>query len=685
MKIPTYRRQTGLPKAAPGQFLSVQADPGKLGAPAAGLAGLGSTVQTEGLRWFGHLLKTERATKQATAEYEFGTALNQTIANAQSQNPAEAWEGRGATEQRAFVENALQMNAQKQATGISDSVVRRRFLTSANKSIIAAMPTIGTHLNNNYRDYSEAAWDLKQNTAVRTIASMVPGAARDLAIEDMVKGLMFTGESRGWGPKAINKAIVGALSDIDHHEARTDLARAIAGGPDGTGDPVLLVGKVLDDLRTGGPDGKRYRNLDISKAAALISSGERRLGTLATNQLNAALKKARDEEAFINIEQEKEYERLHAVIDKARAWQLANPGAVLPDDVPMLTTADLRMMVDRKINPAQKDILRRKIEGEDEINNTRAVADFNDRITNAYTEEDLSYLEKEVSRQYQSGIIGGKAHRVLKSNIKAIKGNTPRADRIKTYERNLRTIFGDKPGGLHIPGQRTADNDIELSGAMIQYHAAVGRGVRPAQAFYEALDVHFTRASSEKTIAVSIVRSLPSSIQNALGITNIRDFGTNGTIKVDDLTLENLSAARRAWARYASGVLPEEVKRAEEVVGADKTLAQLTPKEVRGLGLDKEERIGVADLYAMESSLSHLGRIIQRYGPDPKLNPPPEHQTEVNPNTGELEQTTASKEEEEGWLDAISDNWGPLKRFILDRLPEKTATEQHGSRGAGTN
>jgi len=126
--------------------------------------------------------------------------------------------------------------------------------------------------------------------------------------------------------------------------------------------------------------------------------------------------------------------------------------------------------------------------------------------------------------------------------------------------------------------------------------------------------------------------------------------------------------------------LPKTVSDAEKVAGVDVTLAQLTPEEVRVLGLDIEARIGVRDLYAMESGLQYVGRIIQRHGAPIELEPPPSERTETNPNTGEEQQTSESVEEEAAWRKWIKSiaEWEPGGNG------EESAADRAANRGAGT-
>ena len=72
---------------APGQFLTTTADPNKLGMPGAAAAQRGAAVQAEGLRWFGHLLQSQRATEQAANENEFEASVQQGFANIDATTP----------------------------------------------------------------------------------------------------------------------------------------------------------------------------------------------------------------------------------------------------------------------------------------------------------------------------------------------------------------------------------------------------------------------------------------------------------------------------------------------------------------------------------------------------------------------------------------------------------------------
>ena len=664
---------------APGQFLTTTADPNKLGMPGAAAAQRGAAVQAEGLRWFGHLLKTERATKQATAEHEFGTALNQTIANAQSQNPAEAWEGRGATEQRAFVENALQMNAQKQATGISDPVVRRRFLTSANKSIIGAMPTIGTHLNNNYRDHSVAAWDLRQNTAVRTIAAMEPGAAREVAIDDMIKGLIFTGESRDWGPKVINKAIIGALSDIDHYQARTDFAEASTDQV----NPVARVEEFLESLNTG----ERYKNLDIGKAASLASQAERALLRLTNSEIAKAEAKERKEERDIDREQDANFETISNEIDLARYY--FSRGEEPPADLTVWSLPDLMNMdplLERKLKPGQKKVLLQQLSGADKINNPQVVAEYEKRITDAFSEEELDAVEADLRDIYLDNptpvpILGSKAYQQLTNHIKQVRGNTPAAAEKKRYAARVTDMLRSSGTVAMFTDQLAGADDKNIVATLAEeyYDNRVSEGIRPAQAFYETIQ-EYVHPNHIDDLTYSVFQSLPADVKAVFG-----------TVEKDNLVNINTTTIFKAWDAwdvYSRGGLPSKVSAAEREIP---TREQLSPKQVEKLGLSVRERMTTRSLYAAEQALTFLtettrGRLV------PDVEPPP-----VVPDTDDPgEDENAQRDSDEKWTTGVLNSIESAKdkaNRLFDETVRKlgvgggddSAASQGARRGAGVN
>ena len=273
---------------------------------------------------------------------------------------------------------------------------------------------------------------------------------------------------------------------------------------------------------------------------------------------------------------------------------LENPGQPLPPGMEIPTVLDLLELDARQLKPGDLKILREKIEGNDVINNPQAVHEFNERITNAFTEQDLNHLEKEVHRQYQNRIIGGKAYGVLTQNIKSARGGTPRGKQNKLLRSNLQTVFGHTPGGIRISGASTPDTDIQLQSALMMYDRMVGDGVRPAEAFYETVNTHLQIPNNERKFATGEVLNLGSDMWEVLGVKDIRSENF-----IDRISVEHVENATRRWRMLASGKLPSEVRKLEQEKGVDQTWKQLSPSDVRALGLDTEQRIGVRDLYQM--------------------------------------------------------------------------------------
>lgn len=681
MKIPIYRRQTPLPTKTSGQYLGSSADPGKFGMVAGAYAQLGVNVMNEGLNWFGTQLKQVRATKLATADAEFTSHLTQAAHNSKYQNVQskywknEAGETLGLHDQRARVEQSLLAQAQAQASNISDPVVRRRFLTNTTSSVASAMPQIMTNLTTSWQQYSEGEYDKHSKLKVFEIAQIDNDETRTLRVEQRLKEIADYGMANVWDANDINKEQQSFLEDLDVYRIGRRVSEAVE-----LKDPDLLE-DLLQELRTGVNDAGQpvYEHLSLDRRDKTITRIEARADRLVTAKHNAEMKAARDEEWQVTNRQKINYESISASIDKARAWQLKNPGVSLseaPDEITMPTRDEiLEMGENREINPNQKTVLLRQFDGNDKLNNPHAVADFSSRITNAFTEEDLRYLESEVERQYQAGIIGGMAHKNLIAKIKGVRGKTPRGAQDKRFERSLRAVMGESVNMFRIPGISADDTTIEREAALRDYHARVGEGMRPAQAFYEVLDAHLTLQPNEIKVAEGIVRSLPRGIAQELGITDIRNFD------ITTLTMEDIKRARTMWEIHASGRLPKDVVALEKERGVASGFGQLSPEEVRDLGLDMKQRIGVRDLYAAENSLQYLGNVVNRYGgqdkPDIVLEEPPLEETETNAN-GEEQQTQESVEEDNQYLKRILD----MLNSFRDNKPQ-SALEEGRNRGSG--
>ena len=681
MKIPIYRRQTPLPTKTSGQYLGSSADPGKFGMAAGAYASLGVNVMNEGLNWFGTQLKQVRATKVATADAEFSTYLTQAAHNSKYQNVQsnywknEAGETLGLHDQRTRVEQSLLAQAQAQASNISDPVVRRRFLTNTTSSVASAMPQIMTNLTTSWQQYSEGEWDKTSKVEVFRIAQIENDETRELNVAKRLKEIADYGMANVWDANDINKEQQSFLEDIDVYGIGRRVSDAVeAGEPD---DLEIL----LKELRTGVNELNEpvYTNLSLDRRDKTITRIEAKADRLVTAAHNAAMKKEKEAELAVNRAQEQTFETMSSQIDKGRAWMLENPGQPLPPGMEIPTVLNLLELDARQLKPGDLDILREKIEGNDVINNPQAVHEFNERITNAFTEQDLNHLEKEVHRQYQNRIIGGKAYGVLTQNIKSARGGTPRGKQNKLLRSNLQTVFGHTPGGIRLRGASTPDRDIQLQSALMMYDRMVGDGVRPAEAFYETVNTHLQIPNNEKKFATGEVLNLGSDMWEVLGVKDIRSENF-----IDRISVEHVENATRRWRMLASGRLPSEVRKLEQEKGVDQTWKQLSPSDVRALGLDTEQRIGVRDLYQMENSLQYLSRYVDRHNRHVQFNtqvePPPPEETKPDAD-GDQVQTPESVDADNEWTD---DAIALIKR-ILSGDGEESAADSAASRGAGAN
>ena len=644
-------------------------------------ASLGVNVMNEGLNWFGTQLKQVRATKVATADAEFSTYLTQAAHNSKYQNVQskywqnEAGETLGLHDQRTRVEQSLLAQAQAQASNISDPVVRRRFLANTTASVASAMPQIMTNLTTSWQQYSEGEYDKHSKRKVFEIAQIDNDATRALRVNQRLKEIADYGMTNVWDANDINKEQQSFLEDLDVYRIGRRVSDAVeAGEPD---DLEIL----LKELRTGVNELNEpvYEHISLDRRDKTITRIEAKADRLVTAAHNAAMKQEKEDELAVNRAQEQTFETMSSQIDKGRAWMLENPGQPLPPGMEIPTVLNLLELDARQLKPGDLDILREKIEGNDVINNPQAVHEFNERITNAFTEQDLNHLEKEVHRQYQNRIIGGKAYGVLTQNIKSARGGTPRGKQNKLLRSNLQTVFGHTPGGIRLSGASTPDRDIQLQSALMMYDRMVGDGVRPAEAFYETVNTHLQIPNNEKKFATGEVLNLGSDLWAVLGVKDIRSENF-----IDRISVKHVENATRRWRMLASGKLPSEVRKLEQEKGVDQTWKQLSPSDVRALGLDTEQRIGVRDLYQIENSLQYLSRYVDRHNQhvlfDTQVERPPPEETKPNAN-GEQEQTPESVEVDNTWIDKTQ----ALIERILSGDGEESAADSAANRGAGAN
>ena len=620
---------------APGQFLTTTADPNKLGMPGAAAAQRGAAVQAEGLRWFGHLLQSQRATEQAANENEFETSVRQGFANIDATTPEDyapvgspLGTTRGspgaymsATNRQRNHVTALRDTAQKQAMAIVDPVVRRRFLTAASKRISSVTPEINSKIQAQFRDYSQATFARRRGQALNNIVSVPPGGVRNNMIEDFIGTIVEEGRQGFWTEKQITAAIVKAHSDIDLTQARRDLA-----------DEKSYEGKIkiLKRLDTGKyekehPDAGQpaYPNLDIKDRGVLAGRAITQADTAAAAAVRAEALRVRLEDKAAKDAREKREQTIGEQIDAARVAAMtdtrdSNGNLVDSDGVPVTqwSVAEILSINNRELDGDARQRLLQRLQGEDLIVNDGAHLELTDAIYDAFTERELDDVEAKIRDWHNRNIIGFKSRDHLTDQLEKARGKTPGFEEQKRYRGYLRGLMqriGVEAFGALFAGLAPAeDPKISASRAEMFFDERLRLGDRPAAAFHAAASayVNFGKRSS---VAESFLITMPPSLQKIL---KFDPANPEVEYDIETLTTADTAAAWDEWVRLSEGGLQEipgalDLEKVKEV----RRKGQLSEEDVRGLGLSERDRITFRDLYASENALEMITGWVTKPGP----------------------------------------------------------------------
>ena len=598
---------------APGQFLTTTADPNKLGMPGAAAAQRGAAVQAEGLRWFGHLLQSQRATEQAANENEFEASVQQGFANIDATTPEDyapvgspLGTTRGspgaymsATNRQRNHVTALRNTAQKQAMAIVDPVVRRRFLTAASKRISSVTPEINSKIQAQFRDYSQATFARRRGQALNNIVSVPPGGVRNNMIEDFIGTIVEEGRQGFWTEKQIVAAVVKAHSDIDLTQARRDLA-----------DEKSYEGKIkiLARLDTGKyeeghPNAGQpaYPNIDIKDRGVLAGRAITQADTAAAAAVRAeALRVRLEDKAAKDAREEKE----QVIGEQIDAYRVA---AMTGVPVTQWSVAEILSINNRELDGDARQRLLQRLQGEDLIVNDDAHLQLTDAIYDAFTERELDDVDAQIRDYYNRNIIGFKSRDHLTDQLEKARGKTPGFEEQKRYRGYLRGLMQrtgvEVLGAMFRQTETAEDPKISASRAEMFFDERLRMGDRPAAAFHAAASA-YVDFGKRSAVAESYLQTMPPSLQKIL-----KFDPANPEVEYDIETLTTADTARAwdEWERLSEGGL-------QEIPGAldlEKTKekrreGQLSEEDVRGLGLSERDRITFRDLYASENALEMI-------------------------------------------------------------------------------
>jgi hypothetical protein len=601
----------------------VQASPGAFGAPGAAMQQLGQTIQTEGLRWLDKEVKTEQATTQATSENSFNEWFATQRANLLDDDPANWKDVNGdpiSARQRAnqFEQSAV-LEAQRIGQNISHPTVRARVLSSIRNKIYAAMPTVHQSVRGQYTDYSTSEFLQYTNGEEERIAGLKFGSqAWETAIEAHKGALAYLAEIGEWDQKFRTQQEINSLERIDLFRFARDFSQ-VEEQAELQDRPASEIARTLvDDLETG-----KYKFIQIDKRDAAVAKATNRVRSLQEKEQAAFTRSLAQGEKDRKRGEEVAYSRLSQQIAQGRdqLYRIAN-GETIPADkrVEVPTASDIWGIPDRDMKPEWRRKLVNSIEGVVDIQNPRAVALLEAQILASVDPQDLETLRATVQKLYfDDRGIGEKGYRRLNQALKDVRDDLPHVKQKTVYQAILKSILSKagtlptSPGGKsYIWGEI---NQFNQGNAQIFFLNQIADGVRPHQAFLNAIDQYVVEGRKDEFFATAIA-GLPQDLRTALG--------SPSTTDMKSLTQASVSAAWRLWQERAD----QEFDASSHDGNTQFSIEQLGEQQ-RGKKITQKRRLKIGQLYAEEKLLDMITtryefeRVAGALGQGIVANPPP--------------------------------------------------------------
>ena len=592
-------------------MLSSQASPGLMGLPGAAMAEMGQTIQSEGLRWLKKEVETERATELAHNTNQFESTIAQTQENVQTQT-VDSWGKDGystATQRRQIIQDQLLKQAARQSQSISNSTVRRNFMSAARKRVSGVMPGISTALRGKHSDYAQMQVANGYDNDVKALARTPNGGAlRENMTAEIFARLDEQARVGNLKPSYVAKQKREMLSDV----AEMNFSAALT-QPGTTSDDMMRLMRALErgEYDNLTQDGLRRARASADKAFTRLQKAEETSAFTAGVRDEKA--KKRENEATYRAN----YDRITA------AQKEASKG----DDAAMRAAREaIDQISSRNLDPADREKLIKRLNGDDEVRNPELVSQFRSDIMDAVDEGDVDYLEQQIEQSYGRLAIGGKAVGELRTLIDKRRRKTPGYEEEKQYEKLLAKALTPVGQVQYMKGAKSPDKNIPEAQALSFYQRRVNEGMRPQRAYTEALTVF---AETNDRMLVGELKQLPDVALKAFGFTNAAQVHQN---RVRAITSATVQAAKEAWNNYALGKMTTKVGARDLRVGpgdqqSAEQLRKLQYSGPRGERITSKQRMTVRQLYEMENIISLIESVVSRRA----ATPPPPAGNGVNP------------------------------------------------------
>jgi len=548
MKVPTYQTQGTITAKVGATQMSVQANPAALTQGAKAFTELAGTVAKEGLTWYEQELKAERASKLAAKENELTTYLQnqQVLAKTTAQSdPVKAL--------KEYTKNTNLMR-NKLAGNIDDSIVKKRFLSSATTDILNKRSSVLQTVRNSQIDIGKAHIIQRTSQLERTIAtgnsSEVAKAKQELfGIEitpgRFVGGLHASAVSAGYYTNVEGTNLtLRSKGNVDRLTVRQEItSAAISNKPD---HALQVLQKVSNP--------KNYPNLRPEDRNNLIKEANNLVGMLTRREISLEKSNQTKAKKDLTIKQSNNFDDfLTSFIESNKP----NSTVTAPT-----TNSILESFKNAGIDDKQFGVLNDLILGKDApISDATVVVDFYERLALAQNNDQIIAIMKEVQNKIgpDGSVMLGDATAIIKTAKGYLAGSTETKE-TQRYASILKTAIGDSPGGVSVAGfKQQSSMGLRRADALATYYALVGEGLTsPIEAYKQVASMYADNLSNEMGFLAPT-----SMLMKSVGKADINDWNINDITKANQYINDNPIDPRTNKKTYT----PLEVALEKETIG----------------------------------------------------------------------------------------------------------------------
>jgi len=460
MRVPTYESQTELTGKISAQPFSVRADPGAASQTARAFSALGGVVEQQGQDFYQRLLSEQRDTDLKNAQIDYEQELGNMKLASLNASPSvimgkgpKGFEAQAAALQDTIINGGTRNG--KKYTGISDSVVQKRFKLAASDAASNALITVNQQARNRQID-AAAATQLRYAEHLERQATTGNGPDRQKARDELFGIINKETGKPGLSlfAKMAARGLISKQSAVQLEAksrstiARYDVEEKLILADDA--QSTTYTARLLAGLK----DNKQYPGLDPLTRLAYRQQTVNLQQAIEAKQISDRESAERRSITQGNEDRKENQRKLLAeIFENKNALQRAvTAKGPIPQAIsPTRISDDLkRGKISLEFAKYADNLLSNLDAPEDVVG---VVTDFTDRITTATTDKQLDDVRKSILES--TGRTGTVTLNTAESLLRLINGqenNTQEALDFKEYRRLLSQIVAktDSSGFLNL-------------------------------------------------------------------------------------------------------------------------------------------------------------------------------------------------------------------------------------------